>query len=106
MSKTELIIDPADRDLAFLELDDVALGRFARSYLIMIERQLHAVAGKREMPLPIAMSMHGAISLYRMCADANAAEVTLQHEGVEWGGKLQGNWTIKISRDRAPDSAA
>lgn len=99
---TTLHVAEADKPLAFLELSDEALGRFARSYLIQIERAVHVRAGEAEMPLTLAMSMHGAIALYRMAAEANAGKLTLEHEDVEWGGKQRGNWSVTIRQEPTP----
>lgn len=104
--ETKLHIAEADRDLAFLELTDEALGRFCRSYLINMERQLRIFAGNKSMPLDLAMGMHGSISLYRLCDKANAGDVTFNHEGVEWGGKQHGDWSITITRQpKAPPTS-
>lgn len=96
--ETKLIIAEQDKPLAFLELDDVTLGRFCRNYLIQVERAVHLSAGKKKMPLSLAMSMHAAISLYRLAVDANAGELTLKHEAVEWGGKQHGDWSLTLKR--------
>lgn len=101
--ETKLIIADKDRPLAFLELDDVTLGRFARSYLIQMERSIHKHAGDKEMPLALAMSMHGAIALYRMAAEANAGEMHLKHAGVEWGGEQHGDWEVIVRRQSEDD---
>lgn len=96
--ETKLTIAEEDRPKAFLELTDEALGRFARSYLIQIGRQVDTHAGNREMPLPIAMSMHGSIALYRMAFEANAGELHLTHSEVEWGGENRGDWEMILRR--------
>lgn len=99
--KTRLIVAEADKPLSFLELDDETLGRFARSYLIQIERSVHQSAGDREMPISLAMSMHGAIALYRIASEANAGELHLTHEGVVWGNEPQGDWEVIVRRKPA-----
>jgi hypothetical protein len=96
--ETKLYVADADRHLAFLELDDVSLGRFCRSYLIEVERALHKTAGDKSMPLSLAASMHGAIALYRIAVEANAGKYTLNQEGVVWAGEQQGNWRLVVER--------
>lgn len=101
-NKTELIIADADKPLAFLDLDDTTLGKFARAHLIQMERAVQAHAGANGMPIDLVASMHGSISLYKMAAKSNAGELTLKHDGVEWGGKQQGDWTLTIKRIAHP----
>ena len=96
--KTKLIIADEDRPKAFLELSDEALGRFCRAYLIQIQKQVGIHAGNRELPLSAAMSMHGSIALYRMALEANAGELHLTHEAVEWGGENRGDWEMILRR--------
>ncbi len=106
IDKTELLIADADLPLAFLELSDEALAKFCRRYLMMVEEQVHASAGEREMPVSLAMSMHGAIALYRIAFEANAGELHLTHEGVEWGGEQRGDWEIIIRCLRSAQETA
>jgi len=96
--KTELIIADADRPKAFLELSDEALGRFCRLYLIQIENAVGIHAGKKALPLDLAMSMHGSIALYRMAFMTNAGELHLTHTEVEWGGQNRGDWEMILRR--------
>lgn len=98
IEKTELLIADADRPKAFLELSDEALGRFCRLYLIQIENAVGINAGNKAMPLELAMSMHGSISLYRMAFRADAGELRLTHEEVEWGGENRGDWEMILRR--------
>jgi hypothetical protein len=96
--KTQLLIADADRPRAYLELDDETLGKFARSFLIQCEQAFERYAGNKKMPLSLVTSMHGSIALYRLCAESNANSAHFNHEGVEFGGKNQGDWSITVRR--------
>jgi hypothetical protein len=104
VSKTKLFIHPDDLPLTFPELDDVALGRFARSYLAECERAFHKVAGEKEMPFSLIASMHGALALYRIALEANAETYTLTSEGVTVAGEPQGDWKVTVKRLKRPAS--
>ncbi len=105
-AETQLIVSDADKPLAYLDLSDEALGRFARWHIIQCEKAHIRHASSTEMPLSVVTSMHAAIALYRLCDEAGAGEMTLTHEGVSWRGKEQGNWQIAIQRNsEAPDHA-
>lgn len=99
IAKTELPISAADRPLAYLELSDEALGRFARRHLISCARAGVMKAEADNLPLDAVTSMHASISLYRIACKAKATTMTLKHEGVSWAGEEQGDWSLTITRD-------
>lgn len=100
--ETKLIIADADVPLAYLELSDEVLGRFARQHLIQCEKAYHKHAANTEMPLAVVTSMHASIALYRLCDEANAATMTLNHEGVSWRNDDHGDWRITVERISPP----
>lgn len=97
-TETRLLISDADRPLAYLELSDEALGRFTRQHLIQCEQAHHRHAAKMEMPFSVVTSIHASIALYRLCDEANAATMTLTHEGVSWRSEDHGDWRITVER--------
>lgn len=97
-----LLIADRDKPLAYLELDDATLGRFARYHLLETNKAAGRDAVGREMPLVISMAMHAKVALAHLYTAVfgecdHVWEMTLQ--GLSWKGQPNGgDWRITVQR--------
>lgn len=97
-----LLIADKDKPLAYLELDDVTLGRFARYHLLETNKAAGRDAVGREMPLTISLAMHAKVALAHLYTAVfgecdHIWEMRLQ--GLSWKGQPDGgDWLITVQR--------
>jgi hypothetical protein len=101
--KTQLIVSPTDMPFSYLELDDDALGSFARAHIIACEKAFSQYSNLHDLPLDLVKSMHGSLAIYSLMTRNGAQQLTLDHQCVTIKNTHLGNFQL-IAR-RLPQSS-
>lgn len=99
--QTKLYVSDADKELAWLDVSDEALGRFARWFIIMANKDNIERAEAKDMPMLSLMAMHGGIALCRMAHEANADTFTTEFTNAKSASGNMGDWKITVKRVKA-----
>jgi hypothetical protein len=97
-AKTQLLVSDADKEKAWLDVDDESLGRFCRWFIIKANEADAEAAEASDMPMLSLMAMHAGVALCRFAHDCNAETYTADLKQVSSASGPLGDWKITVKK--------
>lgn len=94
-----------DKALAWVDVDDIALGRFCRWFIIKANQAEIERAEADDLPMMALTAMHGGVALARFAHEANADTYTTELTAARSVSGQMGDWKITVKRLKRPASA-